>query len=243
MFIPQLNRLIDLVNPKHEIQKKNINSSYFNSASDPSALELLDLLDRYGSDKGTHHNYHHVYAHVLDSLGRSNPLRLLEIGLGTNNTSVVSNMGPKGRPGASLRAWAEYLPNSEIFGVDVDVGVLFTEGRIRTGFVNQLSEQTFLDVFETFGSQKFDIIIDDGLHSTSANLNTILFALEHINLPGWIIIEDVPDRFLKGFRVIDQIISGIDNGNGIGLTREMTAESFYVTAKHSNMYAIHANKK
>ena len=44
----------------------------------------------------------------LSSKGRWNqPLRVLELGLGSNNPDVPSNMGVFGVPGASHRGWRE----------------------------------------------------------------------------------------------------------------------------------------
>jgi len=42
-----------------------------------------------------------------------------------------------------------------------------------------------------FGHLRYDVIIDDGLHSVAANLNTLLFGLTVLNENGWIIIEDI----------------------------------------------------
>jgi len=61
-------------------------------------------------------------------------------------------------------------------------------------------------LFKKCGSKKFDIIIDDGLHSISANLNTILFAINNINVNGTILIEDIPTSKIDGYIVIDNII-------------------------------------
>ena len=60
------------------------------SAQLPSA-ELKRLLDHYGSDKGTKHTYHFVYGRILADSSQINGI--LEIGLGTNNVDVPSNMG------------------------------------------------------------------------------------------------------------------------------------------------------
>ena len=54
-------------------------------------------------------------------------LRLLEIGLGTNDTSLISCMNPKFHLcGGSLRSFRDYLPKAHIFGADVDKNSLFT---------------------------------------------------------------------------------------------------------------------
>ena len=45
--------------------------------------------------------------------------------MGTNNPNLVSTMGSSGRPGASLYAFKEYLPNAIIYGADIDKDILF----------------------------------------------------------------------------------------------------------------------
>ncbi len=74
--------------------------------------------------------------------------RILEIGMGTNNASLLSSMGRRGSPEASLRARKKYLPNSEICGTDVDKNILFQSGRITTSYVDQLDSTTFDTMFK-----------------------------------------------------------------------------------------------
>ena len=70
-------------------------------------------------------------------MDKNNNLNIFELGLGTNNTDVAYNMGPSGRPGASLKSWKEFLPNSMIYGADIDKIVLFNEDRIKTFYCDQ----------------------------------------------------------------------------------------------------------
>lgn len=87
-------------------------------------------------------------------------------------------MGSSARPGASLYAFKEYLPNANIYGCDIDKDILFENEGIKTCFVDQLDSTTFENISNSFGKIKYDLIIDDGLHSIGANLNTLLFALK-----------------------------------------------------------------
>ena len=74
----------------------------FTDAQGKAAADVLKLLfNKFGSDKSTAHNYHHLYGEILKN--RDDISYVLEIGLGTNNLDVVSNMGTQGKPGASLR--------------------------------------------------------------------------------------------------------------------------------------------
>lgn len=155
------------------------------------ATRLRELFDRYGSDKASDHDYHHLYSAVLGAPDRVTTV--VEIGLGTNNTDVVSTMGPRGRPGASLRAFRDYLPNARVYGADVDRRVLFTEDRIETCFVDQTDEGSFTELGSLIDGE-IDLIIDDGLHSPDANLAVLLFALPRLRVGGSVVIEDIsPD--------------------------------------------------
>ena len=165
------------------------------------SAELEKCLNNNLSDKANNHDYHILYSFLFDKLGKMNPLNLLEIGLGTNNPNLISTMGAAGRPGASLYAFSEYLPNSNIYGADIDKDILFQTDRIKTCYVDQTEAETFYNIKINFGDIKYDLIIDDGLHSLSANLNTLLFALDNLKSNGWIVIEDI--HIVENWKCID----------------------------------------
>jgi hypothetical protein len=169
-----------------------------------SAENLATLFNKYGSDKAKTHNYHLIYGSILKN--RTRVERILEIGLGTNNTDVVSNMGRNGKPGASLRAFREFLPNAQIFGADFDKRILFDEERIKTFFVDQTDLETFKTLGKNIGNE-FDLIIDDGLHSPNANLAVLLFAMEKLKKDGWIVIEDVRQETLPIWQIVAEFLS------------------------------------
>ena len=152
------------------------------------AAALKPLFDRYGSDKGSGHDYHLLYGHIL---GDGAAVRsLVEIGLGTNNPEVVSTMGSAGHPGASLRAFRDYLTGARIYGADVDKRILFSEDRISTCYVDQTDPASFAEL-ESLVGPAIDVVIDDGLHAPNANLSVLNFALERLSVGGWVIIEDI----------------------------------------------------
>lgn len=220
LYIPQLTGLLRTVGYTPAIR----DMSEFASSN---VVELADILIRNGSDKATMHNYHILYAHILNSIGRDKTLNILEIGMGTNDPTVVSSMGAEGRPGASLYTWREYLPNALVYGADVDRKILFNSDRINTHYVDQLDMGTFSEMQKAF-DVKYDVIIDDGLHSIGANQNTLLFALDNINDGGWIIIEDIDPARLDNWFAADFI-----------LRQNPNLECFFVRGRASSMYAVH----
>jgi len=171
----------------------------------PETQELASLFSQYGSDKSSLHDYHLLYGPLLAPC-RDRPLRVLEIGVGTNNPDVVSTMGQGGKPGASLRAFRDFLPNAQIFGADVDKRVLFSEERIKTFFVDQTKQASFGDLTVALGCEEFDLIIDDGLHSPNANLATTLFALSALKRGGTFVVEDISDHAVSVWQTIAAIL-------------------------------------
>ncbi len=153
-----------------------------------AADQLKLLCDRHGSDKATEHNYHLLYGPILAE--RDSVTGLLEVGLGTNHPDVISSMGVDGKPGASLRAFRDFLPKAQIYGADVDRRILFSEERITTFFVDQTDPRSFDAIADAIGGN-IDLIIDDGLHSPNANLATLLFGFERLKVGGWLVIEDI----------------------------------------------------
>jgi cephalosporin hydroxylase len=153
-----------------------------------AAAELKELYDHYGSDKAGNHDYHLVYGSLLSD--RMSVTALLEIGLGTNNPRLVSNMGKRGRPGGSLRAFRDFLPKAQVYGADIDRQILFEEDRITTFFVDQTDPASLTALADLIGNH-FDLIIDDGLHSPAANLAVLDFGLGKLKIGGWLVVEDI----------------------------------------------------
>ena len=114
-------------------------------------------------------------------------------------------MGIDGKPGASLRAFRDYLPMTSIFGADIDRRVLFEEERIKTYFVDQTDVASFNELSIRLKETKFDLMIDDGLHNSWANLNSLGFFLKHIKDEGIMLIEDIKQEDLAYYKVLSQL--------------------------------------
>jgi SAM-dependent methyltransferase len=196
-----------LRNLKYKIKflgkKKNISFSYLSNSKNNK--QLTDLMNLFGSDKGgrnNHHNFASYYSEIFFHK-RNNIKNFLEIGLGTNDTSVLSNMGSNGIPLASLRAWRDYFKNANIYGADIDKNILKNEDRIETFYVDQTDPITIKEMFKNIGEKKFDIILEDGLHEYNANICFFENAIEYLEPNGTYIIEDVyykdQDKFIKYF--------------------------------------------
>ncbi len=194
----------------------------FCRAAGEQALQLKLLFDKFGSNKANFHNYHFIYASILKC--PETVETLLEIGLGTNHADVLSNMGPDGIPGASLRAFRHYLKNAMIYGADVDRRILFNEERIRTFFVDQ-TEWSSLESLGRELPDTIDIIIDDGLHAHHANVQTLRFGLPRIKRGGWLIIEDIRLNSMAIWEVVSALIPN-------------SYKSYLVTGEYGAVFAV-----
>jgi len=197
---PSLIKLVSVFE-SNPIQIEELETSFLRPDQQARTSRLESLLNQCGSDKAQTHAYHHFYANAFDN--ESIVMDVMEIGLGTNNIDVLSTMGPTGRPGASLRAFRDFFPNAEIIGCDVDCRILFEEHRITTKHVDQTKPETF-DLIAS--DTRYDLMIDDGLHSPHANINSLTFFLKNIKLGGWAVVEDIGIEALQIWQVIDFLI-------------------------------------
>ncbi len=198
--------------------KKNLNISYLSNGN--TNQELKKLMDLYGSDKGgrnNHHNYAQYYSEIFSNK-KDKIQNFLEIGLGSNNPEVPSNMGLDGKPLASLRAWRDYFKNANIYGADIDKNILKNEERIKTFYVDQTDPTTIKEMFRDIGISKFDIILEDGLHEYNANICFFENAIDFLSSDGVYIIEDVyykdQEKFMKYFEKKSYNFSIIDIFHG-----------------------------
>jgi len=186
--------------------------------SSEKAHRLKTLFDTYGSDKATSNEYHKFYSIVFEQ-----PIEnIFEIGLGSNNTSVASNMGQAGRPGASLRSFRDFADNINVFGADVDRNILFSDTRIQTRFVDQLNPDSFAELLDWL--PPLDLFIDDGLHSFPANLNSLIFGLQVVKPGGWIVVEDINPITFPLWQVVAELITA--------------DKSYIIEAGTGNLFAI-----
>ena len=136
------------------------------------------------------HDYWKIYEEVFRK-SRTEKGILLEIGLGTNNPDIPSNMGGYFKPGGSLRAWQEYFEDFEILGADIDREILFSENRIRTFWLDQLNGKSFQELHNYLKGKSLDFIIIDGLHQPFADLNSLVELLPYLKKDGHLFIEDI----------------------------------------------------
>jgi hypothetical protein len=163
--------------------------------------KMCRVMTWHGSDKGRGwHNYTTIYSKLF-SKRRNEPLMILELGLGTNDVNLASNMGVNGRPGASLRGWRELFPHALVYGADIDRKILFEEDRIKTFYCDQLDSIAIRRLWSEPALQAgVDTIIDDGLHTFEGNTSFLEESLDHIRPGGVYVIEDIAKDTIERWR-------------------------------------------
>lgn len=133
--------------------------------------------------------YQDIYAQILKNIGEEN-VRILEIGIGVNDPTAKSGMNSNHLPGASLNGWCGYFPGAEVHGADVDRRCLVDSDAYKTHFVDQHDPESLRELARNLGG-KFDLIVDDGLHTPEANANVIAAFLPLLKPRGILVIEDI----------------------------------------------------
>ncbi len=93
-------------------------------------------------------------------------------------------------PGASHRSWKEYFdhPESQIFGGDIDPDICDEKQLFH---VDQTNITDLNTLFTKLHDNKFDIIIDDGLHTQEASKIMFNQCYKYVKPGGYYIIEDI----------------------------------------------------
>jgi hypothetical protein len=183
-------------------------SSFSYARRDSSVLNRLCVA--YGTDKGGYFargqgpfpHESHTYADIYELLFahcRHHVSAVLECGIGTNNPTLKSNMGETGQPGASLRCWRDYFPNAQIVGVDIDDRILFEEERITTLQLDQTDPVSVRAVVGQLEHLRFDLMIDDGLHTFAAARTLYENSKTLLKRTGVYVVEDVLPRDFDEF--------------------------------------------
>lgn len=131
------------------------------------------------TDKGTVHPVAHGYApryeRVFDSF-RNKPIKMLEIGVGGAQ---------------SIRAWLEYFPKAQVFGLDNNPDAVKGPYDRYTFVLGDQSNRDFWSHFvQSYGSD-WDLIIDDGGHFSGGIVTSFECMWPHIKSGGLYAIEDL----------------------------------------------------
>jgi hypothetical protein len=178
---------------------------------------LCGIMSSYGSDKGgERHNYTTFYSKLFSPF-KNEKIHLFEMGIGSNDLNIPSNMGLEGQPGASLYGWSLFFPQGSIYGADIDPKALFQDKSIKTFACDQRDRRSVEKLFSQtdLSDIQFDIIIDDGLHEFDANLNLLLNSIHKLKKGGIYIVEDLIAATRVAFiRILPEIKKNLELNYG-----------------------------
>lgn len=94
--------------------------------------------------------------------------------------------------GGSLELWNDWLPGFQVIGVDILDCKAFDTERIKTIQCDQTDRRIVEEA-------PFDIIIDDGGHTMSQQIDSFKMLYPHLNKGGLYIIEDLNTSYWEEF--------------------------------------------
>lgn len=145
--------------------------------------EIYSNHNGYVSDKWSIYltEYNRLFMHLTES-----PIQLLEIG--------VQN-------GGSLEIWGQFFPKAScIIGCDINkecAKIIYSDNRIKLviGDINNIKTRNKIISY----SKEFDIIIDDGSHTSSDIIKSFLTLFPLVVTHGIYVIEDLHCSYWKKF--------------------------------------------
>ena len=149
---------------------------------------LNELGKKYKTDKSTDgkrpgtagqgHDYLRTYEKYLEA-NRLEVRSVLEVGV---------------QKGASIRMWADYFPNAQIYGLDIAESALAVTGdRITIRLVDQSDATALTQFADECGP--FDLIMEDGSHIWNHQIITLQTLLKYVTPGGKYIVEDLQTSY------------------------------------------------
>lgn len=153
------------------------------------SADIVEILNRCGSDKARVHSYGEVYAELFAD--RQLSKSVLEIGV---------------YRGASLRAWHEFFTCATIVGIDTSPkpDCRLPADRAVCIKINATNAKAVAEVALRYGP--FDIVIDDGSHDPKEQRTACDLFMKHVKSGGLYVIEDV--RTIEVARSLASVYGG-----------------------------------
>lgn len=152
---------------------------------------------RHYTDKNLYHSYGEFYASLITNL------------LGSQKEEDFSIMELGTYFGGSIAAWCESLPQAFVCGVDQKLDRLWIDPNNYPNLKLISGNHESLLTYESLGSRKFDLIIDDGSHIADNQISNFSILKSKLKPEGVYVIEDIypeniyPENFLNQFERVD----------------------------------------
>ena len=133
------------------------------------------------------HHYFEIYRMFFNRFRKRKNIKVLEIGV---------------RKGGSLNLWRQYFDESAIIvGVDIDPDTQRCENKDARTFVrigDQANPKFLKKIVDEF--REFNIIIDDGGHSTNQQITSFIHLYDSLSKDGIYLVEDTHSNFWQKFQ-------------------------------------------
>jgi hypothetical protein len=137
--------------------------------------------------------------------GDTNDGVMLEIGIGSHNPQIPSNMIGIGSSGGSIKAFLELFPQWRIWAADIDPSCFFSAPRLNCEVVNQRKLRSLRKLAQKL--PKLNLVVVDGLHKFYADFNSLFVLRSKMLCGGVFVIEDIFDAELDRWKPIIAILS------------------------------------
>lgn len=154
------------------------------------------------TDRTGFRGYDRIYSKYLNKY-RDEPINLLEIGT---------------EWGYGLLGWSRLFPKANVYGMEKHgedyhleydrIKNLFPEESKRITFDYSYDSRDLGNWKKLYGDQKFDVIIDDGSHVSSTQLETLKIASDFIKKGGKYFIEDIKLEYVN-LRVANEFLNSL----------------------------------
>lgn len=152
-------------------------------------INLTDLADSYGSDKGSSkHRYTELYGMLFHPY-RTQAIRFLEMGLQIGGPEHGASADRQTTDLPSVRMWLDYFPKAQIHGLDVSDFSWFSHDRFT--FHRCDMDHREMIAAAAAGMPDLDIVIDDASHASHHQQNAFLEIFPRLKAGGLYIIEDL----------------------------------------------------
>jgi hypothetical protein len=181
---------------------------------DEAEYQLMDRLAvAAGTDKSSvHHNYTRIYSQCFKEC-KNQPIRFLEIGI---------------YKGDSVRFWEKYFSKADLHFIDItDRYLTYHSKRSKFHYL----DQSDIPALQKFSSKEgpFDIILDDGGHSMTQQINSFIALFPAVKSAGLYIIEDLHTSYWTEYGGSGDN-NRADSGTAVGFLKNLIDDLNFVGA-------------
>jgi hypothetical protein len=167
--------------------------------------KLTEIANNLGTDKGTNafckHSYTLTYEELFDPL-LTQHVKMLEIGVADPRF-----------PGASVKMWKDYFPQSTFVGYDINEQALQFAQEGASIFIGDQNKPEDLQRLISEHGSDWDIIVDDGSHHGEHVVTSFDNLFEHVKPGGYYIIEDLHAVYMNAPKMIADVKAIIEKKN------------------------------